>query len=55
MLNDLKVESSTRRLIWIEEQDNSNLRSFLRNKIERKIFVKLSQFFIYHGIFRNIK
>ena len=33
----------------------NNLRSFPRNKIEHKIFVKLSQVVIYHGVSRNIK
>ena len=32
-----------------------HLRSFPRNKIEHKIFVKLSQVVIYHGMFRNIR
>ena len=32
-----------------------DLRSFPLNKIEHKVFVKLSQVVIYHGLFRNIK
>ena len=41
--------------ISVDDQIWVQLRSFLRNKIKHKIFVKLSQVVVYQGMFRNTK
>ena len=42
-------------LLGQREETTSRLRSFLRHKIERKIFVQLLEVVIRHAMFRNIK